>query len=251
MCGRFLHGFILNSSFKHTLCPISPSRINSLLITHETSTKCCLRKTLMSLSVVTKYQDGIKINLSPQCKHFHLFQASEGWGLHICDRSLGPNALGKSNQSPRRAIADAEQRPDLRLFPPPHPQLVPDPLSSRHGPRLHRRAAEKQEPHVNTPHTQPPSQPARHNEPYLTTADHQLLTRWNVMRFYCEHTKNARLFMLPCGLEISLLYRKGHFFMLWHILRNVSVSRGTQNACTFTQKLANDLLWYYICKQNS
>lgn len=46
------------------------------------------------------------------------------------------------------------------------PQLVPDP-------RLQRRAAGKQEPHVSTERTQP----GGHSEPYLTTAHHQLLTR--------------------------------------------------------------------------
>lgn len=49
----------------------------------------------MSLSAV-KYQDGIEISFSPQCKHFHLLQASEGRGSHICDRSIGPNALGRA-----------------------------------------------------------------------------------------------------------------------------------------------------------
>lgn len=71
----------------------------------------------MSLSAV-KYRDGIEISFSPQCKHFHLLQASEGRGSHICDRSIGPNALGRSNQSPRHAIVGAERRPDPRLFPP-------------------------------------------------------------------------------------------------------------------------------------
>lgn len=167
----------------------------------------------MSLSAV-KYQDGIEISFSPQCKHFHLLQASEGRGSHICDRSIGPNALGRSNQSPRHAIVGAERRPDPRLFPPPLSQLVPDPPVSVRGPR------KKQEPHVSTtthpaihPSIHPARQPGRHTEPYLTTADHQLLTRWNVMRFCCEHTKNTRLFPC-CHVALKCLHcaEEGHFW---------------------------------------
>lgn len=167
----------------------------------------------MSLSAV-KYRDGIEISFSPQCKHFHLLQASEGRGSHICDRSIGPNALGRSNQSPRHAIVGAERRPDPRLFPPPLSQLVPDPPVSVRGPR------KKQEPHVSTtthpaihPSIHPARQPGRHTEPYLTTADHQLLTRWNVMRFCCEHTKNTRLFSC-CHVALKCLHcaEEGHFW---------------------------------------
>lgn len=41
------------------------------------------------------------MSCTPQCKHL-VFGASEGWGSHICDRSIGPNALGRSNQSPKK-----------------------------------------------------------------------------------------------------------------------------------------------------
>lgn len=150
-----------------------------------------------------------------RCKHFHLHGRLRGWGLHICDRSIGPNALGRFNQSPRSTVVDGEEWPDPRRSPVSQPQLVPDLLSLVTDPRLQWRAAEKHEPHVSTSHTQPASQPGsqttRHNEPYLTTEDHQLLTRWNVMRFCCEHTKNTCLFRLPCGLITSLFSKKTRF----------------------------------------
>lgn len=37
-------------------------------------------------------------------------------------------------------------------------------------------------------HVHPPKQPDRHNEPYRTTTDHQLLTMWNVMSTQRTHT---------------------------------------------------------------
>lgn len=163
----------------------------------------------MSLSAV-KYRDGIEISFSPQCKHFHLLQASEGRGSHICDRSIGPNALGRSNQSPRHAIVGAERRPDPRLFPPPLPQLVPDPPVSVRGPR------KKQEPHVSTtthPAIHPSIHPAR--QAHLALPHHgrpsiidEVKCDEVLLRAHKEHTP---FFMLPCGLEISSLRRGGTF----------------------------------------
>lgn len=86
------------------------------------------------------------------------------------------------------------------------------PPVSSHGPRLHRRAAEKTGATCQHP---PTHQPARHNELYLTTADHQLLTRWNVMRL-CEHTKNTRLFLAAMWPWNVFTLSTGTFLFRYH-----------------------------------
>lgn len=81
---------------------------------------------------------------------------------HICDRSIGPNALGSSNQSQRSLDANADQRRDLPLFPQRFPVRTP---SAPEG------SGEKQEPHVSTSHTQgrlttQPDSPAQYALPH-------------------------------------------------------------------------------------
>lgn len=119
----------------------------------------------------------------------------EGWGLHICDCSISPNALSQDQSITKKGHHGCWTAAwPAGLFPLPQPTAGSwPPVSSTADSSLQREAAgKKQEPHVSTSHTQT-TQSDRHNEPYLTVAHHQLLTRWNVMRFRCEHTKNTRL----------------------------------------------------------
>lgn len=125
-----------------------------------------------------------------------------------------------------------------------HPQLVPDPPSPAENP-VHARGQPKtgatcQHPYT---HTQPPSQPARHNEPYLTTADHQLLTRWNVMRFYCEHTKNTRLFTAAMWPSNVFSARKGTFLNLMLSFLRLLIEYNTFSLQKY--HLSN---WLHICR---
>lgn len=113
-----------------------------------------------------------------RCKHFHLHGRLRGWGLHICDRSIGPNALGRFNQSPRSTVVDGEEWPDPRRSPVSQPQLVPDLLSLVTDPRLQWRAAEKHEPHVSTSHTQPASQAARQPGTMSLTSPPKTINYW-------------------------------------------------------------------------
>lgn len=73
-------------------------------------------------------------------------------------------------------------------------------LTSRHGPRLHWRAAG-----AAGATCQRPARPARHNGLCLAAADHQLLTRRNVMS---RETKSARTAMT------RLHFRKRDFFLI-------------------------------------
>lgn len=163
------------------------------------------------LQLNTKYGDGIKISFSSQCKLFHLFQASKGWGSHICDRSIGPNALGQSNQSQRSGITDAERQPDQRLFPLPHPQLVPDLLSPATDPVCTGGQRKKQKPHVSTlTHTQPPSQPCTMN----LTSPWQTINYWRGEIWWGSTVSTQRTHAFSCrhvALKCLHLMKKGNF----------------------------------------
>lgn len=92
-----------------------------------------------------------------RCKHFHLHGRLRGWGLHICDRSIGPNALGRFNQSPRSTVVDGEEWPDPRRSPVSHSWFLTSCRSSRTP--VCSEGQRKNMSHMSAPLT--PSQPAR------------------------------------------------------------------------------------------
>lgn len=113
-----------------------------------------------------------------RCKHFHLHGRLRGWGLHICDRSIGPNALGRFNQSPRSTVVDGEEWPDPRRSPVSHSWFLTSCRSSRTP--VCSEGQRKNMSHMSAPLTpsQPASQAARQPGTMSLTSPPKTINYW-------------------------------------------------------------------------